>query len=282
MKLVTFTHNERRQLGEVIGDEVYSLASTDTMRMHEVIARGITPGRVSQRYPLAELTLNAPLRPGKIIAIGRNYAEHAQETGNEPPPRPLIFAKFPSAVIDPGAAICWDPAITQEVDWEVELAVVIGRRARHVAEADALQYVFGYTVGNDVSARDLQLRMDGQWTRGKSLDTFCPLGPVIVTRDEIEDAQALRLTTEVNGERMQDGNTRDMIFKVAYLIHYCSQMFTLEPADVLLTGTPEGVGEGQKPKRYLQDGDVVRCRVEGIGTLENPCVARGAGAQSSG
>lgn len=282
MKLVTFTHNERRQLGEVIGDEVYSLASTDTMRMHEVIARGITPSRVSQRYPLAELTLNAPLRPGKIIAIGRNYAEHAQETGNEPPPRPLIFAKFPSAIIDPGAAICWDPAITQEVDWEVELAVVIGRRARRVAEADALQYVFGYTVGNDVSARDLQLRQDGQWTRGKSLDTFCPLGPVIVTRDEIEDAQALRLTTEVNGERMQDGNTRDMIFKVAYLIHYCSQMFTLEPADVLLTGTPEGVGEGRKPKRYLQDGDVVRCSVEGIGTLENPCVVRGAGAQSSG
>ena len=130
--------------------------------------------------------------------------------------------------------------------------MIIGRRARHVPEAEALEHVFGYTVGNDVSARDLQLRRDGQWTRGKSLDSFCPLGPIIVTRDEIADAQNLRLTTEVNGERMQDGNTRDMIFQVAYLIHYCSQMFTLEPADILLTGTPDGVGEGRNPKRYLQ------------------------------
>ena len=152
--------------------------------------------------------------------------------------------------------------------------VIIGRRARHVCEEDALQHVFGYTVGNDVSARDLQHRTDGQWTRGKSLDTFCPLGPVIVTRDEIEDVQSLRLTTEINGESMQDGNTRDMIFQVAYLIHYCSQMFTLEPADIIMTGTPAGVGEGRTPKRYLQDGDVVRCSVAGIGTLENPCVVR--------
>ena len=278
VKLVTFTHNGRRRLGEVVGDEVYGLASTDTMRMHDMIARGITPNRVSQRFALAEVTLNAPLRPGKIIAIGRNYAEHARETGNEPPPRPLIFAKFPSAIIDPGAAICWDRAITKEVDWEVELVVVIGRRARHVREEDALKHAFGYTVGNDVSARDLQHRTDGQWTRGKSLDTFCPLGPVIVTRDEIDDVQSLRLTTEVNGESMQDGNTRDMIFQVAYLIHYCSQMFTLEPADIIMTGTPAGVGEGRKPKLYLQDGDVVRCSVEGIGTLENPCVVRDSSA----
>ena len=278
VKLVTFTHNGRRQPGEVVGDEVYGLASTDTMRMQDLIARGITPNRVSQRYPLADLTLNAPLRPGKIIAIGRNYAEHAHETGNEPPPQPLIFAKFPSAIIDPGAAISWDRAITQEVDWEVELVVIIGRRARHVSEEDALQHVFGYTVGNDVSARDLQHRTDGQWTRGKSLDTFCPLGPVIVTRDEIEDVQDLGLTTDVNDERMQDGNTRDMIFQVAYLIHYCSQMFTLEPADIIMTGTPVGVGEGRSPKRYLQDGDVVRCSVAGIGTLENPCVVRDSSA----
>ena len=274
MKLVTFTHGGRRQLGEVVGEEVYGLASTDTMRMQDMIARGITPGRVSQRFQLQDVALNAPLRPGKIIAIGRNYAEHARETGNEPPPRPLIFAKFPSAIIDPGAAITWDRAVTKEVDWEAELVVVIGKRARHVSEEDALQHVFGYTVGNDVSARDLQHRTDGQWTRGKSLDTFCPLGPVIVTPDEISDVQDLRLTTDVNDERMQDGNTRDMIFQVACLIHYCSQMFTLEPADIIMTGTPSGVGEGRSAKRYLQDGDVVRCSVDGIGTLENPCVVR--------
>ena len=156
--------------------------------------------------------------------------------------------------------------------------MIVGRRARHVSEAEALQYVFGYTVGNDVSARDLQHRTDGQWTRGKSLDTFCPLGPVIVTRDEIADPQDLRLTTEVNGERMQDGNTRDMIFQVAYLIHYCSRMFTLEPADIIMTGTPSGVGEGRSPKRFLRDGDVVRCCVEGIGALENPCVVADSSA----
>jgi len=259
------------QLGEIVGDDVYVLSSSDTMRMHEMIRRGITPLRVSQRYPLAEVSLRAPVRPGKIIAIGRNYAEHAKETGNEPPPRPLIFAKFPSSVIGPGEAITWSESITKEVDWEVELAVIIGRRARHVSEEDALKHVFGYTIANDVSARDLQLRTDGQWTRGKSLDTFCPLGPVIVTRDEIEDPQNLSLSTKVNDEVMQEGNTKDMIFNVAYLIHYLSKHFTLEPADIILTGTPPGVGEGRDPKVYLKDGDIVTCTIDGIGELTNPC-----------
>ncbi len=269
MKLVTFTYKNRMQLGEIVGDEVYVLSSSDTLRMTEMIKRGITPSRVSQRYALADITLHAPLRPGKIVAIGRNYAEHAKETGNEPPPRPLIFAKFPSSVIDPGEAITWSESITKEVDWEVELVVIIGKRARHVSEEDALKYVFGYTVGNDVSARDLQLRTDGQWTRGKSLDTFCPLGPIIVTRDEIADPQNLSLKTKVNDEVMQDGNTKDMIFGVAYLIHYISQNFTLEPGDIIMTGTPPGVGEGRK--LYLKDGDVVTCSIEGIGELTNPC-----------
>jgi 5-carboxymethyl-2-hydroxymuconate isomerase len=269
MKLVTFTYKNRTQLGEIIDDYVYALSSSDTVRMHEMIRRGVTPNRVSQRYPLAEVRLRAPLRPGKIVAIGRNYAEHAKETGNEPPPRPLIFAKFPSSVIDPGEAITWSESVTKEVDWEVELAVIIGRKAKHVSEEDAMNYVFGYTVANDVSARDLQLRTDGQWTRGKSLDTFCPLGPIIVTRSDIADPQNLNLRTTVNGEVMQDGNTRDMIFKIPYLIHYISKHFTLEPADIILTGTPPGVGEGRK--LYLKDGDVVSCSVEGIGELTNPC-----------
>lgn len=271
MKLITFTHDMLTRLGEVVGDDVYMLSTSDTMRMHELIWRGITPTRTSQRFTLADVTIHAPLRPGKIIAIGRNYAEHAKETGNEPPPRPLIFAKFPSAIIDPGATITWRESITKEVDWEVELAVIIGKKARNVSEDEALDHVFGYTVANDVSARDLQLRTDGQWTRGKSLDTFCPMGPMIVTRDEIEDPQKLKLKTTINDEVMQDGNTKDMIFNVRYLIHYCSQMFTLEPADVILTGTPPGVGEGRDPKLYLKDGDVVTCSVENVGEISNPC-----------
>jgi 2-keto-4-pentenoate hydratase/2-oxohepta-3-ene-1,7-dioic acid hydratase in catechol pathway len=212
MKFVTFLHNNRTQLGEIVDDEVYVLSSSDTVRMTEMIRRGVTPNRVSQHYPLVQVKLLAPLRPGKIIAIGRNYAEHAKETGNKPPTSPMVFAKMTNSVLDPGEAITWRESITKEVDWEVELAVIIGKKATRVSEEDALKYVFGYTIGNDVSARDLQLRSDGRWVRGKGLDTFCPLGPVIVTPDEIPDPQNLNLKTTVNDEVMQDGNTKDMIF----------------------------------------------------------------------
>ncbi len=273
MKLVTFTHNGRTQLGELDGDTVHALSVPDTLRMAELLRRGFTPTRVSQRYPLEKVTLRAPLHPGKIIAVGRNYAAHAAETGSDLPTAPLIFAKFPSAVIGPGEAITWDASITTEVDWEGELGVVIGRTARHVSEADALKYVFGYTVANDVTARDLQLRIDAQWTRAKSLDTFCPLGPCIVTRSEIPDPQALTITTTVNDQTMQHGSTADMVFSVAHLVSYCSRMFTLEPGDLILTGTPPGVGEGMDPKTYLKDGDVVSVTISGIGTLTNPCRA---------
>ena len=271
MKLATFSYQNRTLLGEIVDDEIYALSTSDTLRMHEVIRRGITPSRVSLHYSLADVQLHAPLKPGKIVAIGRNYAEHAAETGNKPPERPLIFSIFPSAVIGPGDEITWSESLTQEVDWEVELAVVIGKRARKVSEEDALNYVFGYTVGNDVTARDLQHRIDGQWTRGKSLDTFCPLGPVIVTRKAIEDPQNLNLKTTVNNEVMQDGNTKDLIFNVPYLISYCSQAFTLEPGDVLMTGTPSGVGAGRDPKVFLKDGDVVTVSIEGIGEITNTC-----------
>ncbi len=273
MKLVTFAHNGRTQLGELSGDTVHALSVPDTMRMAELLRRGITPTRVSQRFPLDKVELHAPLLPGKIVAVGRNYAAHAAETGSDLPTAPLLFAKFPSAVIGPDAAITWDTGITTEVDWEGELGVVIGRRARGVSADEALRCVFGYTVANDVTARDLQMRVDAQWTRGKSLDTFCPLGPYIVTRDEVPDPQALTVTTTVNGQTMQDGSTADMIFNVAYLVAYCSRMFTLEPGDLILTGTPPGVGEGMNPKTYLKDGDVVAVTVSGIGTLTNPCQA---------
>src|SRR5262249_42028005 len=185
--------------------------------------------RRNQSYGLDAVKLEAPLRPSKLVCIGRNYVEHAKETGSAVPKAPIIFAKFPSTIIGNGDAITWSESITKEVDWEGELTVVIGKRARNVSEDDALSHVFGYTIGNDVSARDLQLREDTQWTRGKSLDSFCPLGPWIVTRDEIADPHKLSIKTTVSGKVRQEGNTKDFIFNIPTLISYCSRMFTLEP-----------------------------------------------------
>lgn len=269
MKLATFTHQTRTGIGEVIGDRIYPTTWSESMQY--MIRRGLMPSRRNQSFPLEAVKLQVPVRPSKIIAIGRNYAEHAKETGSDLPKAPLIFAKFPSTLIGQGEAIIWNESVTQQVDWEVELAIVIGKRAKDVSEEDALKHVFGYTVANDVSARDLQLRTDGQWTRGKSLDTFCPVGPWIVTRDEITNPQNLNLKTTVNGEVRQEDNTKNMIFGAAVLVSYCSRMFTLEPGDLLLTGTPPGVGEGMKPPTYLKDGDTVTVSVEGIGELTNPC-----------
>jgi 2-keto-4-pentenoate hydratase/2-oxohepta-3-ene-1,7-dioic acid hydratase in catechol pathway len=218
--------------------------------------------------------LVAPLRPGKVVAIGLNYRDHVRETGMELPERPLVFAKFPSSVVGPGAPIEIDPALSARVDWEVELAVVIGRRSRHISSDHALAAVYGYTVGNDVSARDVQFA-DGQWTRGKSFDSFCPLGPLVVTADEIPDPQALSLDTTVNGERMQDSTTAEMVFGVAELVEFCSAAFTLEPGDVILTGTPWGCGEFMDPPRSLKAGDEVVVSVGGVGSLANPVVEAG-------
>ena len=213
----------------------------------------------------------APLRPAAIVCIGLNYADHVRETGMETPKRPLVFAKLPQSVIGPDEAILIDASVTGQVDWEVDLAVVIGESARNVSVAGALDHVFGYTVANDVSARDLQFA-DGQWVRAKSLDTFCPLGPVVVSADEIADPQSLALRTRVNGEVVQDSNTSEMIFGVAELIAFCSRSFTLRPGDVLLTGTPWGCGAFMDPPRFLAPGDTVETEVEGLGILVNPVV----------
>jgi 2-keto-4-pentenoate hydratase/2-oxohepta-3-ene-1,7-dioic acid hydratase in catechol pathway len=221
--------------------------------------------------PIAEVELLAPVpRPGKVVAIGRNYREHAEEEGVEPPPAPLIFSKWPSSVVGHRAEVRWDPALTGQVDYEAELAVVIGRPARRVAVADALDHVLGYTCLNDVSARDLQFG-DGQWTRGKSLDTFCPMGPVLVTADELGDPQALGIRCAVGDDVLQRANTAQMYFSVAEIISHCSMAFTLEPGDVIATGTPSGVGAFRKPPRYLADGDRVVVEIDGIGVLENTC-----------
>jgi 2-keto-4-pentenoate hydratase/2-oxohepta-3-ene-1,7-dioic acid hydratase in catechol pathway len=207
-------------------------------------------------------------RPGKIVAIGLNYMDHVRESGAQPPKTPLVFAKFTTAVINHEEQIRIPRKLTERVDWEVELAAIIGERASGVSTEEALKYVSGYTVANDVSARDLQFA-DGQWVRAKSLDTFCPLGPKVV---ELDDPQNLKLQTRVNGEVMQDSSTKEMIFGVAELISFCSHSFALEPGDVVLTGTPWGCGEFMEPKRSLKDGDVVECEIEGIGVLRNPVI----------
>lgn len=213
-----------------------------------------------------------PVRPGKIVAVGLNYFDHIREVGADAPEQPMLFAKFPTSVIGDGVAIEIDSTITERVDWEVELAAIVGRSMRRVSSNDALCYVYGYTVANDVSARDVQFA-DGQWVRGKSLDTFCPLGPAIITADDIADPQNLRVETKVNGETMQSSSTREMVFTVAEILSFCSRSFTLEPGDVVLTGTPWGTGEFMQPRRSLQPGDLVECEIEGIGCLRNPVVA---------
>jgi 2-keto-4-pentenoate hydratase/2-oxohepta-3-ene-1,7-dioic acid hydratase in catechol pathway len=223
--------------------------------------------------PLEKARLAPPVTaPSKIIAIGLNYRDHADESKGEIPEFPLVFAKFPNSLIAHGEQIKWDRRITGKVDFEAELAVIVGETVRHCSESEAMDAVFGYTCANDVSARDLQFG-DGQWVRGKSLDTFCPLGPWVVTRDEIPDPHALNIRCRLNDRLMQDSNTGLMIFRVPALISFLSRHFTLFPGDIILTGTPSGVGAFRDPSVYMKDGDRVEVEIEGIGTLENKCRA---------
>jgi 2-keto-4-pentenoate hydratase/2-oxohepta-3-ene-1,7-dioic acid hydratase in catechol pathway len=207
----------------------------------------------------------------KIVCVGLNYVDHAREVDLELPEQPLLFAKWPNAVIASGEPIVI-PRGVEQVDYEAELAAVIGARVKGVSVENALEAVAGYTCLNDVSARTLQFA-DGQWTRGKSLDTFCPIGPRVVPREEIGDPQSLRISCRLNGALVQDASTADMIFGVAELIAYISEAITLEPGDVIATGTPPGVALGRADPRYLQDGDSIEVEIEGIGILANPVVA---------
>ena len=218
--------------------------------------------------------IGAPLRRvGHFIAIGLNYAEHAAETGAAVPSEPVVFSKAPSSLCGPNDDILLPPG-SRKLDWEVELAVVIGRRCDHVEEADALSHVFGYTLCDDVSERDYQKERGGQWIKGKSAPTFGPLGPFIATADEIADPQALSMFLDVNGERRQTGNTATMIFPVAHLVSYLSRFMVLEPGDVIATGTPPGVGLGMTPPQFLRAGDEVRLGIEGLGEQRHRIVAR--------
>lgn len=231
-------------------------------------ANTASPGAVAEGPWLPPLQ-----RPATIIAIGLNYHDHCREFGVAPPAVPTVFAKLPGSVIGDGDAITWDEAITREVDWEVELGVVIGRETWNVSVDEAENVIFGYTIVNDVTARDLQ-RAEQQWVRAKSLQTFCPIGPVVVTRDEIQDVQRLSLRTRVNGVTMQDSTTAEMVFSVRELISFLSRSMVLRPGDLVATGTPVGVGGFREPPVYLRDGDEVEVEIEGIGTLRNSCAVR--------
>ena len=254
VKLVRYALHQRVAHGLVVGQTVHDLAS-------ELWSRPRIGAAVAS---LEEVELLAPCQPSKIVGIGRNYAAHAAEHGAKVPSEPLFFLEPPSAVVGPDAAILYPDHLSQQVEHEAELAVVIGRRARQVRLEEATDYIWGYTCANDVTARDLQ-RSDGQWTRAKGFDTFCPLGPWIVSGLEISD---LRIRCLVNGEVRQDGRTRDMIFSVAELVAYVTAVMTLEPGDVILTGTPSGVGP-------LLPGDRVAVEIEGIGVLQNEVKRRG-------
>lgn len=232
------------------------------------------PGAERLVYRLDEVAVHAPvLNPEKIIAVGLNYLDHARESGLEPPKRPLFFSKYPSSIVGPRSPVVLPPSdVTSKVDYEVELAVVIGRAAKNVTVDEAMDHVYGYTILNDVSARDLQFE-DGQWVKGKALDTFAPMGPWIVTKDEIADPHNLRLVLALNGEVMQDSNTSNLIFGIPTLISYFSRLFTLKPGDIISTGTPPGVGQARVPPRFLKPGDTMVAEVQGIGALENPVVS---------
>lgn len=237
----------------------------------ELLLEGWAPqnaGATEWRELAAGEQITAPVHPRQILAVGANYPLHIEEAGMEPPEHPIIFPKLLNTVIGPGDEIVVDRRVCRRADWEVELAVVIGARLTNASLEEARQAVFGYTVANDVSARDVQ-QAEAQWTRAKGFDTFCPLGPVIVTADDIEDPSGLRLATRVNGETVQDAPTSAMLLDPFELIAHCSKAITLMPGDMVLTGTPWGCGEFMDPKRSLQDGDRLESEASSIGVLEN-------------
>jgi 2,4-diketo-3-deoxy-L-fuconate hydrolase len=254
-------HGERRDASGAFRDWDREFFETDGVaRLGELMRLGELPAvPESERW-------GAPVaRPGKVVCIGLNYRDHARESGTELPAEPVLFLKAPNAVVGPYDAVRI-PRGSKKTDYEVELGVVIGRPARYLAsKGEALAHVAGYTISHDVSERELQLERGGQWTKGKSADTFNPLGPFLATPDEVPDPQALGLTLDVNGERRQRGNTRDMAFGVEHLVWYVSQFMALEGGDVLSTGTPAGVGLGLKPPRFLAPGDICDLEIDGLG-----------------
>ncbi|HVN03716.1 MAG TPA: fumarylacetoacetate hydrolase family protein [Bryobacteraceae bacterium] len=282
MRFVTFQRDKHPEPGVLQDDNIVAIRSAGFADVQSVIAGGADAldrvGRWLYDPPwgevikAADVALRAPvMRPAKIICVGLNYREHARETKMEIPEVPTIFAKFPNVAIGCGEPIVL-PKNSSKPDYEAEMAFVIGKHGRHVPAENWQEYVFGYTNFNDVSARDFQMRTS-QWMIGKTFDTFAPMGPAIVTADEVPDPHALEISTIINGEVLQHSNTNDLIFKIPELIAYLSSVFTLEPGDIVATGTPSGVGFARKPPRWLKPGDEVVIRVEGLGDLRNPVLA---------
>ena len=267
MRLCSFSGPNGPLPGLVVGDEVVPLAASSTL---DIIA-GADAIAAGDTIPLGDVTLEAPVIPGAAIAIGLNYKAHAAETGQEPPAEPVLFAKMRGTVNRPSGPVV-HPEWTRRLDYEGELGVVQGRRGPPVSAADALDHVFGYMAVNDVSARDRQ-KSEPQWIRAKSGWGFMPMGPWITSADEAGDPQTLRIRTWVNGELRQDTSTADMIFPVAELVSYASQVFPLEPGDVITTGTPSGVGVGMDPMQFLEPGDVVRIDIDRLGSIEHAIVS---------
>ncbi len=289
MKLVAFKENAKSSphhyhIGAMIDDETIAdltpavlplgLTAAELLRCYDLDTDFVTPASHAlenaelRTFGVNDVVLAAPVpRPGKIICIGLNYRDHAAESGMEIPRSPITFSKFPSSVIGSGSDIVL-PADSSEVDFEAELAVVIGRRAKNVAAVNAFDHVFGYANFNDVSARDMQFA-DGQWQRGKSCDTFAPLGPFVATKDEIGDPHALKIEFRLNGRTMQSSRTGELIFDIPQLIEFISRSITLEPGDIIATGTPPGVGFARKPPIFLNEGDLCEVEIAGLGVLAN-------------
>jgi 2-keto-4-pentenoate hydratase/2-oxohepta-3-ene-1,7-dioic acid hydratase in catechol pathway len=289
MRLVTFRSGGRTRLGVLRSDGLHIAEVPEPGDMLALIdsgARGLDKVREAaakssvHEHRLDEVELLPPLpQPrGNVIAIGRNYEKHAAETaqieGREPSP-PTVFTKAITSLVEPFGDIAIDPAVSDKIDWEVELAVIVGKAGANISRAAARQHVFGYTALNDVTARDIQSDWGGQYFKGKSLDRSCPTGPWIVTADEVPDPQALSLQLRVNGVTKQDGNTRDMIYAVDSIIEWVSKGMTLLPGSIIATGTPDGVGFARTPPEFLHPGDVMETEVEGVGTLRNRIVAAG-------
>jgi 2-keto-4-pentenoate hydratase/2-oxohepta-3-ene-1,7-dioic acid hydratase in catechol pathway len=285
VRLVTFAGDAGPRLGALLDGDVVDLAAADSSlpaEMNALLAGGagtlarardvLVDPPAQARRPRASITLLAPvLRPPKLVCIGLNYRDHAIETGLELPTVPTVFAKYSSAITGSGAPIVL-PRASEQIDFEAELAFVIGRGGRNIPAGDALQHVAGYTVFNDVTARDVQFQTT-QWTLGKSFDTFAPMGPALVTSDEVADPHDLSIRLDIDGETMQESSTRELVFGVPDLVAFLSRTMTLEPGDVVATGTPAGVGYTREPPRFLRAGDRVRVEVEGLGVLENPVVS---------
>lgn len=284
MKLIRFREGKKEKPGVAIDDHFYDTSSVvddynESFFQNDGLARlkQIVDQNKDQLEKLPDdVQLGSPIaRPSKIICIGLNYVDHAKETNATPPPEPVIFMKSTTALCGPFDDVIM-PKHSTKTDWEVELAVVIGKKARYIQESEAMEYIAGYCLHNDISERAFQLERGGTWDKGKGCDTFAPLGPTLVTKDEIEDVGKLRLWLKLNGQMMQNGTTANLIFNVPYLISYVSQFMTLLAGDVISTGTPAGVGLGMSPQLYLKEGDIMELGIDGLGTARQTVKAYGS------